>query len=34
LPEFAWAGILHLNNAPWVLYEYSENKESDTRRKV
>jgi len=34
LPEFTWAGILHLNNAPWLLYEYSEGKTADTRRKV
>lgn len=34
LLEFSWAGILHFNSAPWALYEYSEDKKSDTRRKV
>tara|TARA_B100001094_G_scaffold44598_1_gene39404 strand:- start:15874 stop:16326 length:453 start_codon:yes stop_codon:yes gene_type:complete len=29
-----WAGILHLHNIPWLLYEYSEVKLKDTRRKV
>lgn len=29
-----WAGILHLNNIPWMLYEYSEEKLKDTRRKI
>jgi len=29
-----WAGILHLHGLPWMLYEYSETKLKDTRRKV
>ena len=29
-----WAGILHLHGFPWVLYEYSETKLKDTKRKV
>jgi len=29
-----WAGILHLHGVPWMLYEYSETKLKDTRRKV
>jgi len=29
-----WAGILHLGNRPWLLYEYSQEKLADTRRKV
>lgn len=29
-----WAGILHLNDMPWMLYEYSETKLKDTRRKI
>jgi hypothetical protein len=29
-----WAGILHLHGYPWMLYEYSETKLKDTRRKV
>ncbi len=29
-----WAGILHLKDIPWMLYEYSEEKLKDTRRKV
>ena len=32
--EMAWAGILHLHGLPWMLYEYSETKLKDTRRKV
>ena len=32
--ELQWAGILHLGDRPWLLYEYSEKKLSDTRRKV
>lgn len=31
---FTWTGVLHKNNIPWMIYEYSENKKSDTRRKV
>ena len=29
-----WAGVLHFKGLPWVLYEYSEEKLKDTRRKV
>lgn len=29
-----WAGILHFHGLPWILYEYSETKLKDTRRKV
>lgn len=29
-----WAGVLHLHGLPWVLYEYSETKLKDTRKKV
>ena len=29
-----WAGILHIKGIPWMLYEYSETKLKDTRRKV
>ena len=32
--DLQWAGILHLGDRPWLLYEYSEEKLSDTRRKV
>lgn len=32
--ELQWAGLLHLGDRPWLLYEYSEEKLSDTRRKV
>ena len=31
---FMWAGILHIKNNPWLLYEYAEEKLKDTRRKV
>ena len=30
----SWAGILHQGDAPWMLYEYAEEKLKDTRRKV
>jgi hypothetical protein len=33
-PGMDWAGILHLHGLPWMLYEYSEEKLKDTRRKV
>jgi len=29
-----WAGILHLHGLPWMLYEYSDEKLKDSRRKV
>lgn len=29
-----WAGVLHLHGLPWMLYEYSDTKLKDTRRKV
>ena len=29
-----WAGILHLQGLPWMLYEYSEEKLKDTKKKV
>ena len=29
-----WAGVLHLYGIPWMLYEYSDEKLKDTRRKV
>ena len=29
-----WAGILHLLGLPWMLYEYSEEKLKDTKKKV
>ena len=31
---YNWAGVLHLHGLPWVLYEYSETKLKDTRKKV
>ena len=31
---YTWAGILHVQGLPWMLYEYSETKLKDTRRKV
>lgn len=31
---FSWAGVLHYHGLPWLLYEYSEEKKKDTRRKV
>ena len=32
--DMLWAGLLHLYDMPWLLYEYSETKVKDTRRKV
>jgi len=32
--ELQWVGILHRKGIPWMLYEYSDHKKSDTRRKV
>jgi len=32
--ECKWAGVLFLNNSPWVLYEYSMEKKKNTRRKI
>lgn len=29
-----WAGVLHLHGLPWVLYEYSETKLKDSKKKV
>lgn len=29
-----WAGFLHIQNNPWMLYEYSVEKPKDTRRKI
>ena len=31
---YTWAGGLHLHDIPWVLYEYSETKLKDTKKKV
>ena len=31
---YDWAGILHLEGLPWILYEYSETKLKDSKRKV
>ena len=31
---YTWAGILHIKGLPWMLYEHSETKLKDTRRKV
>lgn len=32
--EMQYAGVLHYKSLPWVLYEYSEDRREDTRRKV
>lgn len=29
-----WAGVLHFHGLPWILYEYSDTKKPDTRRKA
>ena len=33
-PEIQYAGVLHNGARPWILYDYSETKLKDTRRKV
>ena len=32
--DMKWAGMIHYNNDPWLLYEYAEIKFRDSRRKV
>jgi hypothetical protein len=32
--DLQYAGVLHLNKLPWILYNYSEEKEPDSRKKV
>lgn len=32
--DMRYAGVLHFGELPWVLYEYSEDRREDTRRKV
>lgn len=32
--DMRYAGVLHFGPLPWVLYEYSEDRREDTRRKV
>ncbi len=32
--DMTWAGFLHIKGMPWMLYEYSQTKLKDTRRKV
>ena len=32
--EIQYAGVLHNGKTPWILYDYSETKLKDTRRKV
>jgi len=34
MPGMCWAGILYYHGLPWKLYEYSEEKNKDTRRKI
>jgi hypothetical protein len=29
-----WAGILHLNGLPWMLYDYAESEQKNSRKKV
>lgn len=33
-PVMQWVGLLHLGPLPWFLYEYSETRKKDTRRKI
>ena len=32
--EMKWAGMIHYNEDPWLLYEYAEEKLKDSKRKV
>lgn len=32
--DMKYAGVLHYNGLPWILYDYSEEKPKDSRRKV
>lgn len=32
--EYTWAGVLHVDGFPWLLYEYSKEKLKDTQRKI
>jgi len=32
--EMTYAGVLHLSNNPWILYEYSETRKNPRRKKV
>ena len=32
--EMKWAGVIHYNDDPWLLYEYAEEKLKDSKRKV
>ena len=33
-PEMRWAGLLYDKGLPWILYEYSEFRKKDTKRKI
>jgi hypothetical protein len=33
-PGFNWVGILHVDDLPWILYEYADERRKDMRRKV
>ena len=32
--DMKWAGMIHIGDDPWILYDYSEEKEKDSKRKV
>ena len=32
--EMTWAGVLHVESWPWVLYNYSETYQKPTRRRI
>jgi len=32
--DMKWAGMIHFNDDPWLLYEYAEEKLKDSKRKV
>jgi len=32
--DYTWAGVLHLDGLPWLLYDYAKEKLKTTRRKI
>ena len=34
LSDNNWAGVLHIQGRPWIIYEFSPDKKADTRRKI
>jgi hypothetical protein len=32
--DCSWAGVIYIYNMPWMLYDYSPERQKDTRRKI